>query len=191
MKTALISVYNKKGIVKLARYLIKEGYEILATSGTSKYLKSKEIANQEISKYIEKPEILGGRVKTLDYKIFAGILVRKEEEEEEELQIKKIKRISLVVVNLYPFEQIARKENDINKIIENIDIGGVALLRAAAKNFQNTIVLPAPEFYDEFIKKKGEYDFSYRKKLAIETFKITANYDKIIFNKLKKIKEVE
>ncbi|HOL48828.1 MAG TPA: bifunctional phosphoribosylaminoimidazolecarboxamide formyltransferase/IMP cyclohydrolase PurH, partial [bacterium] len=132
--------------------------------------------------------ILGGRVKTLDYKIFAGILARTEDGNE--LQNNKIKRINLVVINLYPFVQIARKENEIDKLIEQIDIGGVALLRAAAKNFHNVIVLPDPKYYDEFIKKKGEYDISYRKKLAIETFKITANYDKIIFNKLRKIKEV-
>lgn len=182
MCSVIISVYNKRGIISLAKYLKKKGYEILATSGTAAHLKTKKIEVLEISNYIEKKEILSGRVKTIDYKIFAGVLARAKDKKE--LEKYKIKRIDVVVVNLYPFKEIAKKRSSLDNLIENIDIGGVALLRAAAKNFEDTIVLPDPKYYDEFIKRDGQYDFSYRKYLAIETFKLTSEYDEIIYKSL-------
>ena len=188
---ALFSVSDKSGIEILAKSVIDYGFSIISSGGTYAYLKDKNLDVQEISKYTESPELLEGRVKTLHPKIHAGILAKRESSLHlSQLKSKNIDEINLVVVNLYPFvEKVNNKENDEN-IIENIDIGGPTLIRAAAKNFKDVIVVVDPEDYSWVAEKiiKSEKDrniykiLSYedRKLLARKAFQHVANYDAAI-----------
>ncbi|MDI6641235.1 MAG: bifunctional phosphoribosylaminoimidazolecarboxamide formyltransferase/IMP cyclohydrolase, partial [Elusimicrobiota bacterium] len=192
-KTALISVYNKKGIVEFATELAKLNFEIISTGGTAKTLKENKIAVKEVSEITSFPEILSGRVKTLHPKIFAGILgIPTSDKHLQEMKKFGIPHFELVVVNLYPFEETATKwrssallQNDIpNEVIENIDIGGVALLRAAAKNFAHVLVVSDTADYQEVIERlrHNKVDIDFRKKLASTAFQYTAYYDSLIAN---------
>lgn len=189
IKRALVSVYDKSKINILVDYFIKNQVEVLSTGGTAKYLKSlsSKIKLIEISKYTKFNEILNGRVKTLHPKIHSGLLADKKNKKHlEEMKFSKFNFIDLVVVNLYPFEKISsNSRNSDEKCIENIDIGGPTMIRAAAKNYKNVITLSSPDQYDLFIseiKDNGFISKDTRKKLAGLAFENTAYYESIISN---------
>lgn len=181
-KRALISVYNKTGIVEFAKELVKAGYEIISTGGTAKVFKDNGVKVIEVSEVTNFDEILGGRVKTLHPAIFGGILAK--DEQLSEIEKHKIAPIDLVVVNLYPFEEASKKDILMQDLIEYIDIGGVSLLRAAAKNFARVCVLSDSKQYEGFLK--AEKTLEYRKKLAKDAFLLTSKYDSIIANSFSK-----
>lgn len=184
-KTALISVSNKEGIVEFAKELQKLGYNILSTGGTAKLLKQSKINATEISEYTGQKEMLDGRVKTLHPKIFGGILaLRSNKGHMKQLEENKIKKIDIVVVNLYPFEETAAKNASFSEAIENIDIGGPSLLRAAAKNFESVITIVDPADYPLLLGqlRKNKIDKKLHSALALKVFEHTARYDSIINN---------
>ena len=188
-RVALISVSDKTGLESLAKELEKLGFEILSTGGTANFLKSRGIEVKEISDLTGFPEILEGRVKTLHPKVHAGILARREKDEDmKTLEKFSIKPIDLVICNLYPFEDVIKKEEvKMEEVIENIDIGGPTLIRAAAKNFKDVLVVVNPSRYDELISKlKENVDEEFRRKLAVEAFEHVARYDAVIANYLRK-----
>ena len=174
IRTALLSVFDKTGIVELADYLVKNEVEILSSGGTAKHLIKNGIDVTEVSKYTGSPEMFDGRVKTLHPKIHAGILARGKQDHEE-LKKLGIKKIDLVVVNLYPFSGEVAKDTSEQNIIEKIDIGGPAMLRASAKNFKHTITVCNPTDYSK-VRVNG-MSIKDSKKLAYEVFKTTQNYD--------------
>jgi phosphoribosylaminoimidazolecarboxamide formyltransferase / IMP cyclohydrolase len=184
MKRALISVFFKEGIEIVARALSDNGWEILSTGGTAKYLKENDIQVQEISSLTQFPEILGGRVKTLHPLIFGPILAKNTPEHLQQLQQFSSSKIDLVIVNFYPFaEALQQKEQGMNFMIENIDIGGPAMVRAAAKNFKDTLVIVDREDYIPVVEKlleNGEISFDQRKALAQKAFAYTSFYDSLI-----------
>lgn len=187
-KLALISVSDKSGISDLARELIKLDYGIIATGNTAKKLSSENIEVTEISVLTGFPEIFEGRVKTLHPKIFGGILMRRDnEEDKKQARLNEIHTIDIVCVNLYPFAKTASNpDSSFEDIIENIDIGGPSLLRAAAKNHKYVSVLTDPAEYQPFLDelRKGEISNNTRLKLAIDAFSHTAAYDTYISNYL-------
>ena len=194
VKKALLSVSDKTGIIDFARALDDLGIEILSTGGTSKVLKDNGIRVKDVSEYTGFPEIMNGRVKTLHPKIHGGILcVRNNDLHIDEAEINSIELIDLVVVNLYPFEEVAAKdESSLDEIIENIDIGGPAMIRSAAKNFNHVIVVTDPNDYGsvlEGISKRGDFPLETRKKLALKAFGLTSNYDFAIEKKLMQLFE--
>ena len=191
IKRALFSLSDKSGIDRLAKFLAHNGVEILSTGGTAEFLRNLGIKVKEVSEETEFPEILSGRVKTLHPKIFGGILRRDNiESDVRDLEKLNIKPIDMVVVNLYPFEIISKETEDENVLIENIDIGGVTLIRAAAKNYKNVIVVVDPSDYDiviEQLKNNGDVDLQTRRKLALKAFERTMKYDSTILTKLSEI----
>lgn len=176
LKTALVSVYRKEGVIEFCQGLKELGIEILASEGTGAALKGAGIEAQPISKFTGFSELLGGRVKTLHPAIFASLLARKEEpEDEKELSQLGIPFIDLVVVNLYPFG-----EKSVEDAMELVDIGGCALIRAAAKNHARVTVLVDPEDYPEVLsqlREKGEVDGQNRARLAGKAFQHCSEYD--------------
>jgi phosphoribosylaminoimidazolecarboxamide formyltransferase/IMP cyclohydrolase len=188
----MISVYNKTGIVNFARELRKLGFIIISTGGTLKTLQDGGISFvKHISEVTDFPEILGGRIKTEHPKLMAGILaVRNNKEHLKELERFQMKPIDLVVCNFYPFAKAIKKGEKLRTILENIDIGGPNMIRAAAKNFENVIVIVDPKRYGQVLeeyKKKSELSNETRRALAVEAFKKTAQYDAIIYRFLKKM----
>ena len=183
IKRALISVSDKENILDLAKVLIDYNVEIISTGGSAKLLKDNSIKVIEVSEYTNFPEMLDGRVKTLHPKIHGGILANRNIKNHlETLKQNDINEIDLVVVNLYPFQQAIKKEScTLDEAIENIDIGGPTMIRAAAKNFQSVAVLTDPNDYSEFIKKmnvnQGSLDVESRFMLAKKAFLHTAQYD--------------
>lgn len=175
-KRALISVYDKKDIVDFAKKLIDKNYEIVSTGGTAKTLKEANIEVIEVSTVTGFEEILNGRVKSLHPQIFGGILAQNAQLDE--LKSFDINPIDLVVINLYPFEDASKKDFNFEDLVEYIDIGGVALLRAAAKNFERVSVLSNILQYESFLTEDNTIE--YRKNLAAEAFSLTAKYDSII-----------
>lgn len=186
VKTALISVHDKSGVVDFAKLLHRLNVEIISSGGTAAELKKNRVPVKEISELTDFPEMLGGRVKTLHPKIHAGILAKNSKEHLMELKEHGINLIDLVVVNLYPFKKTIEKTSDISKIIEEIDVGGVALLRAAAKNFERVGVICSTSQYEsvsqELISSNGVLSNKTRQSLAIEAFSLTAGYDSLISN---------
>ncbi|MCK4385655.1 MAG: bifunctional phosphoribosylaminoimidazolecarboxamide formyltransferase/IMP cyclohydrolase, partial [candidate division Zixibacteria bacterium] len=188
IKRALLSVSDKRGITELAKGLSKLGVEIISTGGTQAELKKAGIKSISISSFTGFPEILGGRVKTLHPKVFGGILAKREDEQhKKEMGEQDIKCIDLVVVNLYPFEETVNKAKVTQEeAIENIDIGGPSMIRAAAKNFESVAVVVNPEKYnqitEELEENEGSLCLSTRLELANEVFRYTAHYDTIIAN---------
>lgn len=185
IKRALISVSNKIDVVKLAKSLSKSGVEIISTGGTGKAIRAAGIPVTYVSDLTGFPEIMNGRVKTLNPKIHGGILaVRDNPEHVRQMEENDIAPIDLVVVNLYPFKKTVAKPNvTLEDAIENIDIGGPAMIRAAAKNFKFVTVVTNPERYDEIanlIKETGEVPLEVRRELAAEAFAHTADYDAAI-----------
>ena len=193
-KFALLSVSDKTNIFNLAQALTKHDYEIIATGKTAKVLSDSGIKVVEISTITSFPEIFDGRVKTLHPKIFGGILFRRNNERDKiEALENSIEPIDIVCVNLYPFIKVAENpESSFEEVIENIDIGGPSLIRAAAKNHQSVSILTNPNQYDPFIEElnSGEIKFETRKNLAVEAFSHTSHYDTYIANYLEKKLEV-
>jgi phosphoribosylaminoimidazolecarboxamide formyltransferase/IMP cyclohydrolase len=192
MKRAIFSVYRKEGIEKLAAFLEKKGYEIISTGGTFKYLKANGVKVTEVKDITGFPEVLDGRVKTLHPVIHSGILaMRSNEKHLEELEAHKISPVDFVVVNLYPFEgTVSRDDVTEEDIIEQIDIGGVTLIRAAAKNYNDVTVVVDNEDFERIIKEYeavGSVPAPTRMEMACKAFAHTAYYDAIIstyFNSL-------
>jgi len=187
LKTALLSVYSKDRLENLAHFLEKNNISIISTGGTFDFLSGKGIKATSIESLTTYPSILGGRVKTLHPKIFGGILWRRDHlSDEEELKKFEIPSIDLVVVDLYPFEKTVATTNDESEIIEKIDIGGITLIRAAAKNFKHVLVVPSIDHYDKLIglltEKNGFTDLEDRKYFAAQAFNISSHYDTEIFN---------
>lgn len=185
IKRALLSVSDKTGIVKLAQFLHEIGVEIISTGGTMKALQEAGIPVTYVSDVTGFPEIMDGRVKTLNPKIHGGILaVRSNPEHVKAMEEHGIKPIDLVVVNLYPFkETIAKPGVTEAEAIENIDIGGPAMVRAAAKNFRDVIIITNPTRYSSLIamlQQYGDADIVTRKTLAKEAFTHTSEYDAAI-----------
>ena len=186
-KFALISVSDKTGIDKFAKSLIKNNYIILSTGGTAKFLSSKKIANVSISEFTKFEEILEGRVKTLHPIIHAGILA-KDKKSIDSLKNSHYSLIDIVVVNLYPFESTISKANcKYDDAIENIDIGGPTMLRAAAKNHGRVTVITEPKDYEAIIKEINDNNqtcINTRRKLAIKVFQKISEYDSMIHHYL-------
>jgi len=180
---ALISVYDKDGITELASFLEESGWEIISTGGTSKHLRENSINATDVSSVTGFPECLDGRVKTLHPAIHAGLLARRDEASHmETLKNLKLETIDLVCVNLYPFFEKVRAGLSLDETVEFVDIGGPAMLRSAAKNFHDVIVLTDPADYAETMKciKEGNVSFEFRKCLAGKVFDLTSAYDAAI-----------
>ncbi|MGI6420782.1 MAG: bifunctional phosphoribosylaminoimidazolecarboxamide formyltransferase/IMP cyclohydrolase [Syntrophomonadaceae bacterium] len=184
MKRALLSVSNKEGIVDFARGLEKLGFQIVSTGGTYQTLLEAGVKVIKVSDLTGFPEILDGRVKTLHPKVHGGILARRTAEHLRQLQDNEIETIDLVCVNLYPFRETVKKEGvSLEEAIENIDIGGPTMIRSAAKNYQDVIVVVKPELYQPVLtalQEKGDLAPDQRLKLALEAFSHTAAYDAMI-----------
>ncbi|MGC8868703.1 MAG: bifunctional phosphoribosylaminoimidazolecarboxamide formyltransferase/IMP cyclohydrolase [Sulfurihydrogenibium sp.] len=184
MKRALISVSDKTGIVEFAKELVNLGYQIVSSSGTAKHLKENGIEVLEVSQVTGFPEILDGRVKTLHPKIHGGILaIRDNPQHLKQLNENDITPIDIVAINLYPFEETVKKGADLDEIIENIDIGGPAMVRAAAKNYKFVTIITDPNDYETVIKElkeNGDVSIDTRKLLSLKAFRHTALYDSII-----------
>lgn len=191
MKRVLISVSNKEGVVDFARGLEKLGFEIISTGGTYKTLQEAGVSVIKVSELTGFPEILDGRVKTLHPKVHGGILARRSPEHLQELQDNEISTIDMVCVNLYPFRETVSKENvTLAEAIENIDIGGPTMIRSAAKNYQDVIVVVKPEFYKSLLntlQEQGDIGEEMRLQLALEAFSHTASYDAMITAYLSRI----
>ena len=189
-RKAFISVYDKEGVVEFARKLQDyHGFEIISTGGTYDALKENGIEATEIFEITGFRELIGGKVKSLHPKIHAGILAsRTSQEEVAELKSNEIDFIDMVVVNLYPFEQAAKEDIEVDKLYEYIDIGGVTLLRAAAKNFFHVTSVYSPDLYEKVLEdideNEGEISYDLRKEFAIKTFALTSAYDALISQKL-------
>jgi phosphoribosylaminoimidazolecarboxamide formyltransferase/IMP cyclohydrolase len=182
-RRALISVSNKRGVAAFARRLHRMGFEIISTGGTARTLEENRIPVVPVSKVTGEPEILGGRVKTLHPRIHGGILANLEDPDHvTELVEHGIGPIDLVCINLYPFEETVADNAPEREAIEQIDIGGPAMLRAAAKNFKSVTVVPSPEFYNEVLSglELGEVSLETRRRLALAAFQRTALYDSAI-----------
>jgi|SRR3989338_3066215 len=185
--TALISVSNKEGIVDFARKLSELDFRIISTGNTAKLLQSNKINTVQISEVTQFPEMLDGRIKSIHPRIFAGILAdRKIKKHVQELKKQRINAIDLVVVNFYPFEEAAKRNAKLSEAIENIDIGGPSLVRAAAKNHQSTLVVVDPKDYVWIIGKlkNKKVTSNDRMRLAAKAYAYTARYDSIINNYL-------
>lgn len=189
MPTAILSVHNKTGLLEFARGLVDLGWTLLASGGTAKLLRENSIAVIEVADYTGSPEILGGRVKTLHPAIHGGLLARPTAEDHQQLLDLNWDYIDLVAVNLYPFEETVAKPNvTYTDAIENIDIGGVTLIRAAAKNHERVTLICEPSDYNvilEELRNRGISEKT-RTKLAIKGFASTAHYDTVIYDYLKK-----
>lgn len=187
---AVISVSDKEGIADFAKGLSDLGVEILSTGGTAKKLRDEGIEVKDISEYTGSPEILGGRVKTLHPKLHGGILaLRDDSSHAQQMEDNDIEAIDLVVVNLYPFEEVIKKDTtDLAEAIENIDIGGPTMLRAAAKNYKYVTLITHPEDYGEVLEelntKGGSVSPETNFRLAVKAFSYVARYDAAISNYL-------
>jgi len=185
IKKAIISLSDKSEMKLILDTLKKYKVNIISSGGTSKKIRRLGFKCTEVSDYTNTDEILDGRVKTLHPKLYAGILTERENKNhKKELKKNNYNEIDLVVVNFYPFEETLKSTKNHNKLIENIDIGGPTLVRAAAKNYKYTTVLTSPHQYKEFIsdleKNKGTTSLEFRKKLSQEAFNLTAYYDSVI-----------
>lgn len=187
MKTALISVFHKDGLEELLAKLHEEGVKFLSTGGTQNFIESLGYECQKVEDVTTYPSILGGRVKTLHPKIFGGILARRDNEGDlGQMQEYEIPAIDLVIVDLYPFEQTVAGGASEAEIIEKIDIGGISLIRAGAKNFKDVVIVPSKAEYGvllDILNKRGaQTDIEDRKILAERAFGVSSHYDTAIHN---------
>jgi phosphoribosylaminoimidazolecarboxamide formyltransferase/IMP cyclohydrolase len=195
IKRAIISVSNKTGIVEFAKELHEMGIEILSTGGTAKTLREAGIPVKDVSEHTGSPEMLDGRVKTLHPKIHGGLLSRRNNPKDmDEIKKHGIDTIDMVVVNLYPFEETISKPGvSFTDAIENIDIGGPAMLRSASKNFQDVAVIVEPTDYEKIISElknlNGDLLYKTRLELAKKVFRHTSRYDGLIADYLKRVIE--
>lgn len=185
IKTALVSVFHKDGLDELLAKLNEEGVKFLSTGGTQKFIESLGYECEKVEEVTTYPSILGGRVKTLHPKIFGGILARRDNEgDQEQMKEYEIPSIDLVIVDLYPFEQTVASGASDADIIEKIDIGGISLIRAGAKNFRDVVIVPSKTEYGvllDILKKKGaETDIEDRKMFAERAFGVSSHYDTAI-----------
>ena len=194
LKSALISVFNKDGLEPIAKKLDKLGVKIYSTGGTELFLKKIGIPVIKVEDVTGYPSILGGRVKTLHPKIFGGILNRNDNNNDvTDLKNYEIPNIDLVIVDLYPFEETVKSNESEENIIEKIDIGGISLIRAAAKNFKDVMCVSSKVDYSDFLNilnnDKGEINLKYRKNFAFRAFNVSSHYDTAIFNYFKEDNE--
>jgi phosphoribosylaminoimidazolecarboxamide formyltransferase/IMP cyclohydrolase len=186
INAALVSVYNKDGLEPIIQKLHEHGVTIYSTGGTKNFIEKMDVPVVAVEDLTSYPSILDGRVKTLHPKVFGGILARREEGHRMQLREYDIPEIDLVIVDLYPFEQTVAETDDEAEIIEKIDIGGISLIRAAAKNFNDVVVVPSKEEYAVLLElleeKQGSTSLKDRKELARRAFKVSSNYDIAIFN---------
>jgi phosphoribosylaminoimidazolecarboxamide formyltransferase/IMP cyclohydrolase len=194
IKKALISVSDKKELKKLLKVLTKYKIDLISSGGTYKEIKKLKFNCLEVSEYTGSSEILGGRVKTLHPKIHAGILSKRNNKSHQaDLKNNNFEEIDLVIVNFYPFEKTLEQTNSHIKIIENIDVGGPTMVRAAAKNYNDVTVITSSNQYDELIdeveKNKGSTSLNFREKMSLEAFSETAYYDAVILNYFNRVKK--
>lgn len=185
IKTALISVFHKDGLDDLLKKLDEEGVQFLSTGGTQQFIESLGYECQKVEDVTSYPSILGGRVKTLHPKIFGGILARRDNEEDQKQMVEySIPAIDLVIVDLYPFEQTVASGASAQDIIEKIDIGGISLIRAGAKNFKDVVIVPSKAEYPVLLQllntKGAETDIEDRKMFAERAFGVSSHYDTAI-----------
>jgi phosphoribosylaminoimidazolecarboxamide formyltransferase/IMP cyclohydrolase len=194
IKKALISVSDKKNLKNLLKTLTKHKIQLISSGGTYKEIKKLKFKCLEVSEYTGSPEILGGRVKTLHPKIHAGILSkRNNKSHSKDLKNNNFEEIDLVIVNFYPFEKTLEQTSNHLKIIENIDVGGPTMVRAAAKNYKDVTVITSLDQYDQLIneieKNNGSTSIKFREQMSLEAFSETAYYDAVISNYLNGIKK--
>ncbi|RLD23015.1 MAG: bifunctional phosphoribosylaminoimidazolecarboxamide formyltransferase/IMP cyclohydrolase PurH, partial [Bacteroidetes bacterium] len=187
ISSALISVFYKTNLAPLVKLLDSQGVKIYSTGGTLKFISDLGIEAIAVEDLTEYPSIFGGRVKTLHPKVFGGILHRRDNEQDlEQAAEYDIPAIDLVIVDLYPFEKTVDSDASESEIIEKIDIGGISLIRAAAKNFKDTVVISSQAQYDELLqileKSGGETSIEERKRFAAYSFAVSSHYDTAIFN---------
>lgn len=188
IKTALVSVFHKDGLDELLKTLHEQGVAFLSTGGTQQFIESLGYPCQKVEDVTTYPSILGGRVKTLHPKIFGGILGRRElESDREQMAQYEIPAIDLVIVDLYPFEQTVASGALADDIIEKIDIGGISLIRAGAKNFNDVVIVPSKAEYGillEMLQKHGAAQTSLeeRRLFATRAFGVSSHYDTAIHN---------
>lgn len=185
IKTALISVFDKQGLEPIAKQLHQNGVKIISTGGTKDFIEKLQIPVVSVEQITTFRSILGGRVKTLHPLIFGGILSRRSEQQDIEEMIKfNIGAIDLVIVDLYPFEKTVASTTDNSQIIEKIDIGGISLIRAAAKNYQDVVVIPSKEYYnvlENIIQNQVQSTLEQRRELAKAAFNVSSHYDTAIY----------
>jgi phosphoribosylaminoimidazolecarboxamide formyltransferase / IMP cyclohydrolase len=186
IRTALISVFHKERIDEIAAHLTRLGIKIFSTGGTYDFLQKIGVEVTAVENITSYPSIFGGRVKTLHPKIFGGILYRRDNPEDNiDLEKFDIPPVDLVIVDLYPFEKTVASTNEEEEIIEKIDIGGISLIRAAAKNFSDVLIVASADQYDQFIDllktKQGFTDLEERKFFAARAFSVSSHYDTRIF----------
>ena len=183
-KTAILSVYDKTGLLDLVKGLVENNVRILASGGTANMVREAGFPVDDVSSITHAPEMLGGRVKTLHPAVHAGILARNLEGDEKDLKEQHIDKVDFVVCNLYPFkETVAKIGVTVQEAVEEIDIGGVTLLRAAAKNHSRVTILSDPNDYSIFLQdlsKDGEISQDLRNRFALKAFEHTADYDAAI-----------
>ncbi len=186
IKAALISVFNKQGIDNIVKLLHENEVKIYSTGGTQAHIEALGIPVHRVEDLTSYPSILDGRVKTLHPKIFGGILARREEDHLNQLNNYDIPEIDLVMVDLYPFEETVRNTSDENKIIEKIDIGGIALIRAAAKNYNDVVIVPSQNEYayvEGILREQNvSTTLDQRKHLALKAFSTSSHYDTAIYS---------
>lgn len=186
IKSALISVFHKDGLEDIVKTLIEQNVTIYSTGGTQKFIEAQGGKVERVEDLTSYPSILDGRVKTLHPKVFGGILAKREDDHLSQLDKYEIPQIDLVVVDLYPFEETVKATNDQATIIEKIDIGGIALIRGAAKNFGDVVVIPSQDEYSDLERilkeQNGLSSLEERQHLARKAFKVSSNYDTAIHN---------
>ncbi len=187
IKSALISVYYKDGLEPLVKLLHEQNVQIISTGGTLEFIESLGIPAKSVEGVTGYPSILGGRVKTLHPKVFGGILSRRKNKEDIKQMVDfQISEIDLVIVDLYPFEETLKKTTDESEIIEKIDIGGISLIRAAAKNYEDVVCIPSSNEYGKLLsilqEKNGCTSLSDRYYFAAQAFNVSSHYDGAIFN---------
>lgn len=185
IRRALVSVFHKDGLDEILKTLHAQGVKLLSTGGTQAFIESLGIPCTKVEDVTSYPSILGGRVKTLHPKVFGGILGRRELEGDREQMTKyDIPEIDLVIVDLYPFEQTVASGASESDIIEKIDIGGISLIRAGAKNFRDVIIVPSKAEYEPLLKllqeKGGESEIEDRRWFAAQAFGVSSHYDTAI-----------
>ncbi|MBU8892385.1 MAG: bifunctional phosphoribosylaminoimidazolecarboxamide formyltransferase/IMP cyclohydrolase [Bacteroidales bacterium] len=187
INSALISVYNKSDLEPIIQKLTDLNIQLYSTGGTKEFIENLGVSVTAIEDITDYPSILGGRVKTLHPKVFGGILARRDNDSDiEQLAQYKIPEIDLVIVDLYPFEDTVASGAEEQDVIEKIDIGGISLIRATAKNFKDTLIISSKNQYQEFLNlldtKNGESSLEDRKLFALEAFNVSSHYDTEIFN---------
>jgi purine biosynthesis protein purH len=185
IKTALISVFHKDGLEDLLKKLNAEGVKFLSTGGTQEFIESLGYECEKVEDVTSYPSILGGRVKTLHPKVFGGILARRDNEgDQKQMAEYDIPAIDLVIVDLYPFEQTVASGASPEDIIEKIDIGGISLIRAGAKNFKDVVIIPSKAEYPVLLQilntKGAQTDVEDRKMFAERAFGVSSHYDTAI-----------